>query len=82
MIVTGAKKSKTMGAKKNKTTVAFVVNGGRESAMGHRARALSARLRGRYRVRVAYREGNRAAALFRFFAFLRRTRPRASWFRD
>src|SRR2546423_2469220 len=78
----GAEESKTMGAKKGTTTVAFVVNGGRESAMGHRARALAARLRGRYRVRVAYREGNKAAALFRSFNFLRRARPRAAYVFD
>src|SRR5256714_3622433 len=71
-----------MDAKKGATTVAFVVNGVRESAMGHRARALGARLRGRYRVRVAYREGNRAAALFRFFVFLRRARPCAVYVFD
>src|SRR2546423_2512936 len=71
-----------MDAKKGATTVAFVVNGVRESAMGHRARALGARLRGRYRVRVAYREGNKVAALLRFFTFLRRARPRAVYVFD
>lgn len=64
------------------TTVAFIVNGERESAMAYRARAIAAHLEGRYRVHVAYREGNKAAALVRFFNFLRRVRPRVAYVFD
>jgi glycosyltransferase involved in cell wall biosynthesis len=64
------------------TRVAFIVNGDRQSAMAHRARALAAHLRERYDIRLAYREGNKIAALFRFLKFLRRTRPQVSYVFD
>ena len=69
-------------AKGHLATVAFIVNGGRESAMGHRARSLASRLKGRYRVRIAYREGGRVSALVRFFNFLRRARPSVAYVFD
>ena len=50
--------------------------------MGHRARALSAHLRERYDIRFAYREGNKVAALIRFFGFLWRVRPQAAYVFD
>jgi glycosyltransferase involved in cell wall biosynthesis len=64
------------------TTVAFVVNGDQESAMGYRARALASRLRHRYDIRLAYREGNKAAALVRFFRFLWRAKPQVTYVFD
>ena len=64
------------------TTVAFIVNGGRESAMGYRARALAAQLQSRFDIRVAYREGHKLAALVRCFKSLRRVRPRVAYVFD
>jgi glycosyltransferase involved in cell wall biosynthesis len=63
-------------------TIAFIVNGGYESAMGHRARSLAGHLKERYDLRLAYREGNRLAATFVFLGFLVRVRPRATYVFD
>jgi glycosyltransferase involved in cell wall biosynthesis len=63
-------------------TVAFIVNGNRESAMGYRARALAAHLRDRYDIHLAYREGNKVAALLRFFRLLWRVRPQLAYVFD
>jgi glycosyltransferase involved in cell wall biosynthesis len=63
-------------------SIAFIVNGTRESAMGQRARALAAHLSERYDIRLAYREGNRIAALVRFLRFLRRVKPEVSYVFD
>jgi glycosyltransferase involved in cell wall biosynthesis len=67
---------------REKKIVAFIVNGGRESAMGYRARSLATRLEGRYRIRTAYRTGNKVAALVRFLSFLRRERPHTAYVFD
>jgi glycosyltransferase involved in cell wall biosynthesis len=64
------------------TTVAFIVNGTKESAMGQRARALAAHLEDRFDIRLAYREGNKLAALFGFLKFLRRVKPQVSYVFD
>jgi len=56
-------------------SVAFIVNGGTDGAIGHRARAFAARLRDRYAIRTAFRSGRRLGALVEFVAFLFRTRP-------
>jgi glycosyltransferase involved in cell wall biosynthesis len=64
------------------TTIAFIVNGDEESAMAHRARALAARLRERYDVRLAYRHGNKLLAVLRFFSFLIHVRPRVVYVFD
>ena len=50
--------------------------------MGYRARALAARLRHRYDLRLAYREGHRVAALVRFFLFLWRAKPQVTYVFD
>jgi glycosyltransferase involved in cell wall biosynthesis len=63
-------------------TIAFIVNGGYESAMGHRARSLAAHLKDRYDLRLAYRDGNRLAATFKFLGFLVQLRPRAAYVFD
>lgn len=63
-------------------TIAFIVSGSRESAMGYRARALASHLQGRYDIRLAYREGNKIAALFRFLSFLRRVKPEVTYVFD
>jgi glycosyltransferase involved in cell wall biosynthesis len=57
------------------TSVAFIVNGNRDSAMGHRARAFASRLRDRFVIDIAYRANNKAASILRFFTFLRRLKP-------
>ena len=64
------------------TTVAFIINGNQQSAMGHRARALAAHLHERYDIRLAYREGNKIAALLRFFRFLWRVKPQVAYVFD
>jgi glycosyltransferase involved in cell wall biosynthesis len=64
------------------TSIAFIVNGGRESAIAHRARALAEHLRESYDISLAYREGNRTLALFRFLNFLRRTKPQVTYVFD
>lgn len=67
---------------KSPQSIAFVVNGGRESAMGQRARSLASHLKDRYDVRLAYREGNKLWAIFKFFGFLLSVRPRAAYVFD
>jgi glycosyltransferase involved in cell wall biosynthesis len=64
------------------TTIAFIVNGDQESAMGYRARALASGLRHRYDLRLAYREGNKAAALVRFYKFLWQAKPQVTYVFD
>jgi glycosyltransferase involved in cell wall biosynthesis len=56
-------------------TIAFLVNGEPAGAMGIRARSFEQRLRGDFRIEIAYREGNKALAIWRFFLFLVRLRP-------
>ena len=56
------------------TTVAFIVNGSYESAMGHRARDLAARL-SHYDIRIAYRSRRKIVSLVGLFIFLARVRP-------
>jgi glycosyltransferase involved in cell wall biosynthesis len=62
--------------------IAFIINGDEQSAMGYRARSLAAHLRERFDIRLAYRSGNRLAALFGFYSFLRRERPRVAYVFD
>lgn len=50
--------------------------------MGYRARALAGHLREHHDIQIAYREGNKIAALFRFFKFLRRVKPQAVYVFD
>ena len=64
------------------TTVAFVVNGEPDSAMGHRAAAFAERLRDLYDLRVFHRTGRKASALARFFAALMRFRPQVCYVFD
>lgn len=64
------------------TIVAFIINGDEQSAMGYRARALAGHLRERYDIHLAYREGNKLAALFRFFKLLRRVKPQVVYVFD
>jgi glycosyltransferase involved in cell wall biosynthesis len=64
------------------TSVVFIVNGDPESAMGHRARAFESHLRQRYDIQLAYREGNKLAALLRFVRFLGRVKPRVTYVFD
>lgn len=62
--------------------VAFIVNGGHESAMGYRARSLAMHLKERIDIRIVYRESNRLAALISIVSFLRRTKPQVSYVFD
>src|SRR5262245_4798003 len=62
--------------------VAFIVSGDRQSPMGHRARAFAERLGDRYNIHIAYREGNKLGALFRFCKTLWSTKPRVIYIFD
>jgi glycosyltransferase involved in cell wall biosynthesis len=64
------------------TRVAFLVNGGFDHAMGHRARAFAARLAGSYDVRVAYRSRRKVLGIASFFAFLLKVRPHVTYVLD
>lgn len=50
--------------------------------MGHRARSLAEHLRERYDIGLAYRKGNKIAALFSFLNFLRRMKPQVTYVFD
>ncbi|MCZ6856596.1 MAG: hypothetical protein O7F70_01220, partial [Gemmatimonadetes bacterium] len=65
-----------------KPTVAFLVNGFRDSPMGDRARAFATRLAGQFDIKIAYRAPNRAAAIMRFVAFLSKTQPAVTYVFD
>lgn len=62
--------------------VAFIVNGGFESAMGQRAREMAARLSSQFEIHIAYRSQNKIASTLNFFRFLRRVRPSVSYVFD
>ena len=64
------------------TRVAFIINGSPQSAMGYRARALAKPLRDRFDIQLAYRGGNRVAALLRFVKFLAGSRPHLTYVFD
>lgn len=66
----------------SRTIIAFIVNGGYDSAMGQRARAMAACLKERYDIRLAYRAGNRVVAVSSFLGFLVRAKPRAVYVFD
>jgi glycosyltransferase involved in cell wall biosynthesis len=57
------------------TTVAFIVNGDKHSAMGERASAFHSRLRNRYDISVAYRSRRKVMSVARFILFLARAKP-------
>jgi glycosyltransferase involved in cell wall biosynthesis len=63
------------------TTVAFIVNGGHDSAMGHRARDLAAHL-GHYDIRIAYRSPRKIVSILNFLIFLARTQPKVVYVFD
>lgn len=63
-------------------TIAFLVNGGHDSAMGHRARALAVDLRERHDIRLAYRDGSKLVGSLRFLRFLSTLRPRVVYVFD
>lgn len=58
-----------------KASVAFLVNGGPNSAMGIRAQSFAARLADRFTIHIAYRTASKAASILQFLSLLRRTRP-------
>ncbi len=60
----------------------FIVSGDSQSAMAYRARSFAAHLRERYDIQLAYREGNRLVALFRFVRFLGRVKPQVTYVFD
>lgn len=55
-------------------TVAFIVNGSYDSAMGYRARDLAAHL-GHYDIRIAYRSAGKIISILKLLVFLTRVRP-------
>lgn len=63
------------------STVAFVVNGGYESAMGFRARDLASRLT-QYDIHIAYRSKRKILSILRIFSFLCCLRPQATYVLD
>ena len=65
----------------NNRTVAFIVNGGCDSAMGFRARDLAVRISD-YDIHIAYRTGSKIISVLKFFKFLERLRPAAVYVFD
>jgi glycosyltransferase involved in cell wall biosynthesis len=63
------------------TRVAFVVNGGRDSAMGSRARDFARRI-SQYDIHLAYRSPAKLISIFSFFWFLVRTNPAVTYVFD
>jgi len=63
------------------TSVAFIVNGGYDSAMGHRARDLAVRL-DQYDIRIAYRSPRKIVSILSFCFFLARLRPKLTYVFD
>jgi len=61
--------------------VAFIVNGGRESAMGFRARDLAARI-SKYDIHIGYRSQSKVVSILSFLKFLTRLRPAAIYVFD
>ena len=61
--------------------VAFIVNGGRESAMGFRARDLAARI-SKYEIHISYRSQSKIVSIFNFLKFLTGLRPAAIYVFD
>lgn len=64
------------------TRIVFIVNGDAQSAMGYRARALANPLGDRYDIQLAYRTGNKIAALLRFVKILAGARPQLTYVFD
>jgi hypothetical protein len=64
------------------TKVAFLVNGGPDSAMAQRARAFSERLANRYEIRTAFRSRHKLFSILRFSNFLFRNRPSVAYVFD
>lgn len=69
-------------AASQRPTVAFLVNGAPESAMGIRARSFAQRLENEFVIHIAHRGANRITAMFRFCWFLLRVRPSACYILD
>ena len=65
-----------------KSTVAFVVNGDVESAMGERARAFAKELAADFDCQVVYRQGGKAAAAWQMFGALWAIRPKICYVLD
>ncbi len=63
------------------TTVAFIVNGGRDSAMGFRARALAARL-SQFNIRIAYRSRRKIVSVVSLLLVLAQVRPTVTYVFD
>ena len=57
------------------TKVAFIVNGGFESAMGHRAREFACRLTPHFDIQLAYRSPGKLRSIFSFLRFLKTFKP-------
>ncbi len=63
-------------------TITFLINAEPGGALDERARSFAERLAERYDIRLAYRAGQKLAAIFSFFVFLVRTRPAVSYVFD
>ena len=64
------------------TEVAFLVNGGYDSAMGYRARSFAAHLSDSYNISIAYRSRSRSVSILTFTKFLFGRRPRVTYVFD
>ncbi len=65
----------------SQTTVAFIVGGDRDSAMGFRARDLASRLT-QYDISIGYRSRRKIVSILRLFIFLAHLRPACSYVFD
>lgn len=63
-------------------TIAFLINAEPGGALDERANSFAERLAQRYEIRLAYRRGQKLAAIFSFLVFLVRTRPAVSYVFD
>lgn len=63
-------------------TIAFLINAEPGGALDERARSFAERLAERYDIRLAYRTGQKLAAIFSLLVFLVRTRPAVSYVFD
>jgi glycosyltransferase involved in cell wall biosynthesis len=71
----------TLAAAAQRATIAFVVNGDSESAMGYRAREMASRIGG-FDIRIAYRSRSKLASILDVLFFLIRLRPALTYVFD
>ena len=75
-------KSKVYDRASPVTTIAFIVSGDCESAMGVRAGEMASRLRADYEIHIVYRAPQKLISIFSIFTSLKRLRPSVSYVFD